>query len=56
MKTLAWIILFGNGLGLIFTPLCFGLPRKPYSYADFIRNCIELGITIPVIGRILGWW
>lgn len=56
MIWLARIILVLLCIAVLGTPLCFGLERKPYGYAQFIEAIVELCLYLPILGRIFGWW
>lgn len=57
MRTLAWILIYLNALGVLLIPLLIGKARTGvYSYSDFISRIIGAAIVIPLCGRVLGWW
>lgn len=43
----------------IFSIFVLGLSNKPQTFSRagmFSSACIRLGILIPLVGRIVGWW
>lgn len=52
----AWVMLMLETLHVLLTPLVLGSTRQPYNYSDFIGAVVGFSITLPIIGRILGWW
>ncbi len=43
-------------ISLILIPTLIGRPRKNWSMIDWLNRLFELGLLIPILGRIFGWW
>ena len=56
MIILAWIHVVLGAISLFLLPLAWGCRRKPIGVAVFYETILRVALTIPLCGRILGWW
>lgn len=56
-KWAAWIWLALAAYGILASPFEIGKPRKPYAASTYaVTLAFFLAVTLPVIGRAMGWW
>lgn len=56
MRALAWTLIAIHFFNLIMEPFLYGKPREPYGKMTWIAGILGLGLYIPILGRVLGWW
>ena len=56
MKILAWVALTLLVINLILQPFVYGKERPPFGTETWVTAILSLGLYVPLLGRVLGWW